>query len=43
MGNYDYLMGCDLDILNPDVREERFHWGRWYLETTGVDGFRLMR
>ena len=41
MGNYDYLMGCDLDIQNPDVRKELFHWGEWYLETTGVDGFRF--
>ncbi len=40
-GNFDYLMGCNLDIENPDVREELFHWGEWYLETTGVDGFRF--
>lgn len=40
-GNFDYLMGCDLDINNPHVREELFHWGEWYLETTGVDGFRF--
>ena len=27
--------------LHPDVREELARWGRWFLETTGVDGFRL--
>ena len=40
-GNYDYLMGCDLDIQNPDVQKELYHWGAWYLETTQVDGFRF--
>lgn len=40
-GNYDYLMGCNLDISNPDVQKELFYWGEWYLETTGVDGFRF--
>ena len=40
-GNYDFLMACDLDMSNPDVRAEVTHWGEWYLETTGVNGFRL--
>ena len=40
-GNFDYLMGCNLDISNPDVKKELFHWGEWYLDTTGVDGFRF--
>lgn len=40
-GNYDYLMGADLDMSNPEVTDELYRWGRWYLETTGVDGFRL--
>ncbi len=40
-GNYDYLMGCNLDIRNPDVRKELFHWGEWLMDTTGVDGFRF--
>ncbi len=39
--NFDYLMGCDLDIYNPDVRTELFNWGDWYLKTAGVDGFRF--
>jgi len=40
-GNYDYLMGCNLDVASPDVRAELFHWGEWYLELTGVDGVRF--
>lgn len=40
-GNYDFLMGCDLDIANPDVQHELFYWGEWYLDATGVDGFRF--
>lgn len=40
-GNFAYLMGCDLDFQNEEVRDELIRWGRWYLDTTGVDGFRL--
>ena len=40
-GNYDYLMGADIDFKNPEVVEECTKWGEWYLETTKVDGFRL--
>lgn len=40
-GNYAYLMGCDLDFQDADVREEIIGWGRWYLNTTGADGFRM--
>jgi alpha-amylase len=40
-GNYDYLMDSDLDMNHPDVRTELARWGAWYLQTTGVDGFRL--
>jgi alpha-amylase len=40
-GNYSYLMGCDLDFQNEDVRQEVTRWGKWYLDQTGVDGFRL--
>jgi alpha-amylase len=40
-GNYDYLMQSDLDLNSPAVRTELARWGAWYLETTGVDGFRL--
>ncbi|NJK99652.1 MAG: alpha-amylase [Spirulinaceae cyanobacterium RM2_2_10] len=40
-GNFDYLMGCDLDIDHPEVRGELKHWGRWLLDNIGADGFRL--
>lgn len=40
-GNFAYLMGCDLDFQHPEVREEAIRWGKWYLDTAGVDGFRL--
>ncbi len=40
-GNFDYLMGCNLDINNPEVKKELFYWGEWLIETTGVDGFRF--
>ena len=40
-GNYDYLMGADIDFKNPEVVEELKKWGKWYLEFTGVDAFRL--
>ena len=40
-GNYDYLMGVDLDMSDEEVVEELNTWGKWYYEFTGVDGFRL--
>lgn len=40
-GNYDYLMGSDLDINHPEVKAELMHWGEWTLNDIGVDGFRL--
>ena len=40
-GNYDFLLGCDLDMDNPQVQDELKAWGKWFLDTTGVDGFRL--
>ena len=40
-GNYDYLMGADIDFSNRRVLEELFHWGHWYLDKTHLDGFRL--
>ncbi len=40
-GNYDYLMGADIDLNNTDVYNELVRWGEWYVKTTGVDGFRL--
>ncbi|WP_316789718.1 alpha-amylase [Pedobacter frigoris] len=40
-GNYDYLMLSDVDFRNPNVMEELKHWGKWFYETTGINGFRL--
>jgi alpha-amylase len=40
-GNYDFLMGCDLDMNHPEVHDELKHWGEWLLDLTGIDGFRL--
>jgi len=41
LGNYDYLMFDDIETRNPAVRQELKDWGKWYLETAEVDGFRL--
>lgn len=41
MGNFDYLMGADVDVYHPEVRKELEAWGKWYLDFTGVDGFRM--
>ncbi|HEY2721206.1 MAG TPA: alpha-amylase [Chitinophagaceae bacterium] len=40
-GNYDYLSFSDIEYRNQHVREELKYWGKWFLETTAVDGFRL--
>jgi alpha-amylase len=39
-GNYDYLLANDLDMSVERVRDELMYWGRWFIETTHVDGFR---
>jgi alpha-amylase len=40
-GNYDYLMASDLDTSHPEVDGELRWWGRWIIDTTGADGFRI--
>ncbi len=40
-GNYDYLMGLDIEFRNPYVREELTKWGKWFINATQADGFRL--
>ena len=40
-GNYDYLMGADIDFNNSEVVEELNKWGKWYSDFTRVDSFRL--
>ncbi|KAJ3714259.1 glycoside hydrolase family 13 protein [Lentinula raphanica] len=41
LGNYDYLLGVDIDHRHPEVQNDFFAWGPWVLETTGAVGFRL--
>ena len=40
-GNFDYLMGADIDLNNKDVVNELKKWSQWYYDTTNIDGFRL--
>lgn len=40
-GNYDYLMGADLDTDYPETVQAVTDWGKWYLDTVHMDGFRL--
>lgn len=40
-GNYDYLMGADVDFQHPDVRSHLKSWGVWYTNTANLDGFRI--
>ncbi|KAL5485987.1 hypothetical protein ACEPAI_7031 [Sanghuangporus weigelae] len=39
--NYDYLLGCDIDHRQPDVKRDLFKWGTWIIEQTGAIGFRM--
>lgn len=39
--NYDYLMGADLDMENPETIKAVTDWGKWYLNQIHMDGFRL--
>ncbi|KAJ3900320.1 glycoside hydrolase family 13 protein [Lentinula edodes] len=41
LGNYDYLLGVDIDHRHPEVQRDFFSWGSWIIETTGAVGFRL--
>jgi len=41
LGNYDYLLGSDVDFRHPDVQEDLRNWSDWVLRTTGAAGFRL--
>ncbi len=40
-GNYDYLMGADLDTDHPEVIQETRDWGIWYQNEIHMDGFRM--
>lgn len=41
LGNFDYLMGADVEFRNRAVYEELKYWGRWLAEQLPCDGFRL--
>lgn len=40
-GNFDYLMGMNVDMDNPEAAAELKRWLKWYLKETGVDALRL--
>ena len=40
-GNFDYLMGADIDLNNIDVVNELYSWGKWFTSFTDIDGYRL--
>ncbi len=40
-GNFDYLMGMNVDVRNPEVVEELQRWLSWYIYLTDLDGLRL--
>lgn len=40
-GNFDYLMGMNVDMANPEVDSELKRWLEWYLKETDVDALRL--
>ena len=39
--NFDYLMGANVDMENPEVIEELTRWGNWYYDQIHMDGLRL--
>ena len=40
-GNFDYLMYANLDYKHPEVIENICSWVDWFVQTTGVLGFRM--
>jgi alpha-amylase len=41
LGNYDYLMFANIDHAHTDVKKHLTQWACWFIEETGVNGFRL--
>lgn len=41
LGNFDYLMGADVEFRNKAVYEELMRWGNWLADQVPVHGFRL--
>lgn len=40
-GNFDFIMGDDVDFSSDRVVQELYDWGKWYTELTGINGFRV--
>ncbi len=40
-GNFDFLLGCDIDYRNEYVRTEIKNWAKWLFELTGFHGCRM--
>ncbi|KAK6845018.1 alpha-amylase [Apiospora arundinis] len=40
-GNYDFLMGSDLDYAHPEVESDVLNWGRWLAQTVPLKGIRF--
>ncbi|KAF3765408.1 family 13 glycoside hydrolase [Cryphonectria parasitica EP155] len=40
-GNYDYLMGSDLDYDHEEVAEDVLNWGKWLASQVTLKGFRF--
>ncbi|KAI1266390.1 glycoside hydrolase family 13 protein [Xylariaceae sp. FL1019] len=40
-GNYDFLMGSDLDYSHPEVEADVLAWGRWLAKTVPLKGIRF--
>ncbi|MCZ4058143.1 alpha-amylase [Pantoea sp. LMR881] len=41
LGNFDYLMGANIDFRNKAVSEELKYWARWMMQQLPCSGFRL--
>ncbi|WP_145557961.1 alpha-amylase [Yersinia aldovae] len=41
LGNFDYLMGADIEFRNTAVSGELKYWAKWLLDSVPIDGFRL--
>ncbi len=40
-GNYDYLLGNDIDLNHPEVVAELNNWGKWVSNELNLDGMRF--
>ncbi|KAK3371138.1 glucan 1,4-alpha-maltohexaosidase [Lasiosphaeria ovina] len=40
-GNYDYLMGSDLDYSHPEVEQDVLNWGKWLAAEIPLKGIRF--